>query len=248
MDIISVMRDPKYKNWISSAILVLIGLAFIEIHVLTQVYFHIWLFPVVMFLVYHYFNVWKLKPRILYGLLVIFLVYIIGNGIYAHTIYNAKPYWVKVPVSDDEAYFVRLTPFSGGKIYHYEVYINGTHNDSITLRIYKYDGSIKLFSMYSAEPTFRNNKTFYTINVSADKLEEGIYYFNYSFMNRADDKNIRYAALPGPINMDESSFYLFLCQSMAFSFSLLAVIYSMLMVAIHYTREGGRNAAEVGEE
>ncbi len=171
----------------------------------------IFLIPVVIFLLMHYLNMYKFKPRFFGGIVVLFVALIIVSGVYSNLLYTSNG--IESENVGNTSIETAITPYSGiHSNYNITIITNYTGAlSSSHLRITS-SGYNKTIGYSSLHPEIKNNKTYMYYN--AKNLPTGLYVVNYTI-----SKNIT-MEVEGPIKVSGFTLFEYYIYAIAFKYML----------------------------
>ncbi|WP_337860434.1 hypothetical protein [Ferroplasma sp.] len=182
--------------------------------------------PVVIFLLMHFLGMYKFKPRLFGGIVILLVVLILAAGIYSTYFYDLNG------VSSKDVNGVSLetdiTPFSGvGNNYNITITTNytGALLNSSFLYIYSshiYNTTVKYTALHHVR---KDNVTTMYYNT---KLPSGLYDINYTI-----SKNITISS-PGPVNVGRFTFYEFYVFALADEYIASIGVLYVIGIAVTY--------------
>lgn len=185
----------------------------------------IFLIPVVIFLLMHYLNMYRFKPRFFGGIAILLVTLIIVSGIYSNALYTSNG--IDKENIDNTLIETVITPYSGiHNNYNITVITNytGILNQSY-LRITSstYNKTIEYNDLH---PERKNNETYMFYN--AKNLPSGLYILNYTV-----NKNIT-MEVEGPIKVSEFTLFEYYVYAVALKYMLSIAILYLAGISIAY--------------
>lgn len=182
--------------------------------------------PVVIFLAMHFFGMYKFKPRLFGGIVILLVVLMISAGIYSTYVYDLNG----VTTSDINGTSLQtsITPFSG---------VDNNYNITITTN---YTGSLNNSYLYIYSSGIYNETVHYSDlnhtkkdNITTmyydTKLPSGLYDTNYTI-----NKTLTITSA-GPVNVPRLTFYEFYVFALADKYiASIGVMYIAGIVAAYF--------------
>ena len=185
----------------------------------------VFLIPVVIFLLMHYLNMYKFKPRFFGGVAILLVALIIVSGVYSNSLYTANG--IEKENVDNTSIETAITPYSGiHSNYNITIITNYTGSlNSSHLRITSsgYNHTINYNSLHSER---KNNKTYMYYN--AKNLPVGLYVVNYTI-----SKNIT-MEVEGPIEVSGFTLFEYFIYAIAFKYMLSIGVLYIAGISIAY--------------
>ena len=182
--------------------------------------------PIVMFLLMHFLGMYKFKPRLFGGLVILIVVLMIMAGVYSTYLYDSNG--ITTRDIDGTSLQTSITPFSGvDKNYNITVTTNYTHSlNNSYLYIYSsgiYNKTVN-YSLLN-----HTKKDGITTMYYDTKLPAGLYDVNYTI-----NKNLTISTA-GPVNVPRTTFYEFYVFALADEYiASIGVIYIAGIVAAYF--------------
>jgi len=187
----------------------------------------IFVIPVVIFLLMHYLNMYKFKPRFFGGIAILLIALIIVSGMYSNSVYTSSG--IEKENIDNKLIETIITPYSGiHDNYNITVITNitGSALDPSYLRIFS--------STYNKTMDYNNlshkiidNKTY--IYYNAKNLSPGLYDVNFTV-----NKTITMESL-GPVDVSSLTFYEYYVYAIAIKYmSYIGILYIIGIVIAHF--------------
>lgn len=184
------------------------------------------LVPAVTFFTFHYTKLYKLKLRLLGGLIVFIVVVFITAGLATNIIYHAQPTYETQFLNSNgnqtgTIVLASVTPFAGtASSYEFQIYIepNGSLNhNSISLNIQELGGKTTVVH-YSemANTTYAGNNTIKLTYTTS--LAGGIYQYNLTAQNNG---SLHTPSINGPFNTSPLSYYTYVLPVYALYYTIL---------------------------
>lgn len=185
----------------------------------------IFVIPVVIFLLMHYLNMYKFKPRFFGGIAILLIALIIVSGMYSNSVYTSSG--IEKENIDNKLIETIITPYSGiHDKYNITVVTNITDLNSSYLKIFSstYNKTID----YNDLPHKTiNNKTY--IYYNANNLSPGLYDVNFTV-----NKTITMESL-GPIAVSSLTFYEYYVYAITIKYmSYIGILYIIGIVIAHF--------------
>ena len=191
------------------------------------------LVPAVTFFTFHYTKLYKMKLRLLGGLIVFIVVVFITAGLATNIIYHAEPtYQTQFYNSNGNqtgtVVLASVSPFAGtSSSYNFQIYIkpNGTFDyKSVSLNIQELGGKTTVVH-YSqmANTTYPGNNTIRLTYTTS--LANGIYQYNLTAQSNG---SLHTPSINGPFNTSPFSYYTYVLPVYAIYYTIL---YEMVFLA-----------------
>ncbi len=189
--------------------------------------------PVIIFLLMHFLNIYKFKPRLYGGLVILLIVLLIASGFYTNSLYSSGG---TSHTTVDGAYMeTSISPFTeySGKynITALTNYTGSLKNASIAIVSLTHSQVEHYNSSYAIK---KNGYSGFYLNI---KLQPGIYrvYFN---ITTNTGKNISMESI-GPLNVSEFTMYEYYIFATAFKYIISIGILYIAGISIAYFMQRG---------
>ena len=182
--------------------------------------------PVIIFLLMHFFGMYKFRPRLFGGLVILIVVLMIAAGIYSTYFYDLNgQHSQDIQGTSME---INISPFSGvDKNYNITVTTNYTGSlNSSYLYIYSEGVYNKTVNYSSINHTTKNGITTMYYDT---KLPSGLYDVNYTI-----SKNLTITS-PGPVNVGRFTFYEFYVFALTYEYiARIGILYVIGIVVAYF--------------